>query len=98
MLEGFVAITNIIEEVKLVTPREQRCTYAMYRCIAPPLWVHKSLVYFRAPIPSVQTHLVIETTLFIQIVKELGIGFLSPEVHIGYLKVTPDYSREVRNE
>jgi hypothetical protein len=70
MLEGFVAITNIIEEVKLVTPREQRCTYAMYRCIAPPL--------------------VIETTLFIQIVKELGIGFLSPEVHIGYLKVTPE--------
>ena len=46
----------------------------------------------------IQTHLVIETTFFIQIVKELGVGFVSPEVHIGYLKVAPDCSCAVCDE
>lgn len=70
MLEGFVTIPNIIEEVELILPREKRRTYAVYRRITPTL--------------------VIEAALFIQIVKELGIGFISPKVHIGNLEVTPE--------
>lgn len=37
-----------------------------------------------------KTYLVIETTLLIEIVEELRVGFASPEVHITDFEVTPD--------
>ena len=36
------------------------------------------------------TNLIVESTSGVEIIKELGVGFSSPEVHVGNLKVTPD--------
>lgn len=38
----------------------------------------------------ISTNLVVETTLFIEEVEELAVGFASPQVHVGDFEVTPD--------
>jgi hypothetical protein len=34
--------------------------------------------------------LVIEATLFVEVLEELGVGFAPPEVHVGDLEITPE--------
>lgn len=34
--------------------------------------------------------LIVEATLFVEVVEELGVGFASPKVHVGDLEVTPE--------
>jgi hypothetical protein len=43
---------------------------------------------------QLKTNLIIETTLLVEEVEELHVGFASPQVHVGDFEVTPDCSRE----
>lgn len=57
------------------------------------------------PTTSVQTlakcnngisYLIVESTLFVEEIEELAIGFATPEVEVTNLEVTPDYNRRTR--
>ena len=49
------------------------------------------------PVPlDVKLYLIVESTFLIQEVKELWIGFASPQLKVSNFKITPNYARVVR--
>ncbi len=90
VLERFVPVANVLEEVDLVFPSEQRGTDAMNRCISPSLRKESWFSRFHAIRYAVSTHLVVEPALLVEEVKEFHVSLPSPEVQIANFEITPD--------
>lgn len=85
-----MSIPNVIEEVNLLLLREQCGSDAMDWCISPTLFQIK----LRPKACKHKAHLIIESTLLIEVFEEFGICLASPEVKISNLKVAPDWPRD----
>ena len=87
--ERVVEVSNLVEEVDLIFPGEQRRANTVHRRVPPSLikeMCHSRVLKKSAPLP----HFIVEATLLIQKLHKLGVRFTSPEVEIANLKVTPN--------
>ena len=88
MLERFVSITDITEEVYLIFACKKRCANTMHGCISPTLQVvpYEDCRNYRLS----DTHLVVKPAFLVQKVKELHVRFPSPQIKVRDLEVAPD--------
>lgn len=106
MLERFVAISDIIEEMLKQAAWEPYISQANWCSLfGPSLQKGQHQYYGQVHHPNAEKgilkswvngiylkqYLIVESALFIEEVKELGICFASPKVQISNFEVTPDY-------
>jgi hypothetical protein len=80
-------VPNLAEEVDSVLAGKERCRNRVYRCVSPALdkivsWVGLELM---------SMYLVVEAATAIEVVEKGSVSLATPKVHIGNLKVAPDF-------
>jgi len=93
-------VPDFAEEVDAICAREERCSDRVHRRVAPTLpFVNKPnrekvLVQFESVCVRnwrVLQYLVVETATPIEVLEERSVGFATPKVQIGNLKIAPNY-------
>ena len=94
---GGMFVSDLVEEMDLITRSKDCGGNWMDGSIAPALfkqktsWESTHWVIRNSWSMMEWAYLVIETTFWVQIFEEFHVGFSSPEFHVGYLEVAPDF-------